>query len=225
MRTTNLSATLCGVTLLAVASAAAARAAEGDVALSGKLRYNAVLDVALAVAPGEDPATMRTTYEVTTLEYVFEAVAPATVGIPQPLDHAIVRELCGDKDGCEVTLQMVDWDPSGEPEAVASRTSLMFLAELAPEESVGPTSMPVEEGKYFRFDQQLDISGVDDDFFLTNTVWKFYDCIFTDAESGSGDNTVFDLEPGFALLNCENVGPLGCTYSDADTVCRLVMRD
>ena len=55
--------------------------------------------------------------------------------------------------------------------------------------------------------------------------WTLFDCIFTDGEGGSGDNDRVDIDPGFALLNCENVELSGCSFPDEDTLCRVVMRD
>jgi hypothetical protein len=176
-------------------------AAEGDAVLSGKLRYGAVLDVA---------GQPRMTYETSTFEYILEA-GPSTVGVAQTIPSAVLYELCRDKDGCRVSLQMAGWDPVGEPGAVASQTGWLFLSESS---------------AYWRTDDSLAESGVDGPPGLTD-YWPLYDCYFSDAETGSvsADNTLQDQAAGFSLLNRKNSGVDPGSFDDATTICRLVVRD
>lgn len=201
----------CIVAVLAFCAPCWAGAQDGDVAISGTLRYQALHEV------GSDPPTG---HEVSTQRYIFEVPADVdTIGVPQPLDVDLVKSLCRDKEGCQITLQMVNWDQDTEPGAVASRTGRLFLSETTSQ---------------FRFDEGIEsgLKGVDGA--TTNVVtWRLYDCAFTDADTPgfSGPNTMIDQLEGFALLNCSDnfTPPTGtatfCGFSDVTTVCRVVIAD
>ena len=141
-------------------------------------------------------------YEVSTLRYIVEAT-PGMVGEVLELDHDIVESLCRDKDGCDVTLQMVNWDGPGQPGSVASRTARLFLSETS---------------GWWRM-ADTDLTAIDDDD-NTND-WFYGDCYFTDAETyGASANTRLDSAPGWGLLNVA-----GGSFSDANTTCRVVLTD
>ena len=189
---------------LALGGGGRVRADDGDVTLSGTLRYNAVF---------ENAGSAQTTYEASLLHYVFEA-GPSTAGVVQPLDVAAVESLCGDKDGCQITLQMHNWDPTGEPGATASITSRLFLAP-----STGQ----------WRFDDlvyghAVSLKGVDG-VMPDSGPWRLYDCNFADSETPTAINGTSDNGTGFGLLNCSD-SPGSCgAFSDDHTVCRVVLRD
>lgn len=141
------------------------------------------------------------TYPVSTLRYIVEAT-PGMVGEVLELDHDIVESLCRDKDGCEVSIQLVNWDAGGQPGNVASRTTRLFLSETS---------------RWWRM-SDIDITGFDDDDGPHQ--WDVFECIFTDAETyGGSQNARLDSAPGFGLLN--QVGG----NSDANTTCRAVLTD
>lgn len=200
-----------GVVLSVIASVG--RSSGGDVAISGKLKHNALLQV--GTGPTEP-------YEVSTLRYIGEA-PPSTVGIVVPLDVEIMGSLCRDKDGCQVALQMVNALPIDEPGQVVSEGSWLFLSEVS---------------RFFRYAGRpggdFPISGEDDSGpgYLTTADWRVDDCILTPAESvlGSNPNERSDDEVGFGLLNCANTGlpePGGfdCLAPDDTTTCRVVFLD
>ena len=163
-----------------------------DIVVAGKVRHEAVLKAGNAAA---------TTYEVTTERYIVEA-GPANVGSMIILDNDLVQSLCRDKDGCYAVLQMVNWDAAGQPGNVASRTAQLFLSETS---------------EWWRL-ADLDIAGLDDNNSISD--WSIFDCFFSDAETGGGDNVRSDEAAGFGLLNTE-----GGSYSDATTTCRLLLSD
>lgn len=210
MTTRRAPAAGCIVAVLAFCAPCWAGAQDGDVAISGTLRYQALHEI------GGDPPT---SHEVSTQRYIFEVPADVdTIGVPQPLDVGLVNSLCRDKEGCQITLQMVNWDPAGEPGAVASRTGRLLLSETTSQ---------------FRFNESIEsgLKGVDGA--TTNVVsWQLYDCVFTDGETpGFALNHVIDAREGFALLNCTDAAspppgaPSLCGFSDATTVCRVVIAD
>jgi hypothetical protein len=201
------------LTVVLAVAASVGRSSGGDVAISGKLKHNALLQV------GTDPPEP---YEVSTLRYIVEA-PPSTVGVVVPLDVEIMESLCRDKDGCQVTLQMVNAQPL-EPGQVESESSWLFLSELS---------------RFFRYAGRFleghhHISG-EDDFgpsYLTTADWRVSDCILTPAESviGSEPNERSDDKVGFGLLNCANTGlpesgGFECLAPDDTTTCRVVFLD
>lgn len=204
MRTRKLG-TLFGVAAL-LAGAGAVRAAE-DVRLSGHLRYNAVLETA------GNPASTVSTYEVTTRPYVLETVADVNVGLPHPLDVSTVDELCTDKDGCQVTLEMIDFDEVNEPGAVASATFSLVISETL---LAGP-----EPGRHWRLDQSGGLGGIDNND--THEYYQLFGCIFGDGETDTGDEGIADDELGFSLSKCSEVD--GCAFDDETTYCRVVLAD
>ena len=132
--------------------------------------------------------------------YIVEA-GPAQVGHVVPLDVATMDLLCRDKDGCEVSMQMVNWD-LGQPGQVAGRSSRLFLSETS---------------RFWRFEN--DLGGLDGNGGLNE--WGVFDCYFTDAETWTGTpNGRADPAVGLALLNVA-----GGDYSDTTMTCRIVVEE
>jgi hypothetical protein len=134
--------------------------------------------------------------------YVVSA-PPAQVGRVVPLDSARMDQLCRDEDGCEVTVQMVNWAPVAQPGNVASRSQRLFVSQ---------------NSRWWRF-SNVDVDGGDGNGVLNE--WATWDCIFTDAETYTGvANGRADPGIGFALLNVA-----GGDYSDTAVTCRIVVED
>jgi hypothetical protein len=161
--------------------------------VEGEIRHNAIFQ------PSGGGA--ETAYEVSTLKYIIEA-APAQVGIVQPINHTILKQLCKDKDGCRVTIQMVNWD-TGQPGNIASRQEHFFISETS---------------NWWRATNN-DVNGLDNNG--GNHEWSAWDCYFTDSENSTNtSNGRTDSAEGFGLLNAR-----GGSYSDANVTCRIVVED
>ena len=142
-----------------------------------------------------------TTYDISVQRYIVDA-APANVGVVVPLDQNLMVGLCRDKDGCDVTLAMINWDGTSN---AASAVLHLFLSEA---------------NARWRFsDDAGSPSGLDGDNVTAEIL--LYDCYLTDAELSLGSaNQRQDAVLGFGLLNCS-----GCAYSDVTTTCRVVISD
>jgi hypothetical protein len=141
-----------------------------------------------------------TTYPVSGERYIVEA-PPSSVGSVVPLDVPLVNSLCRDKDGCYVTVQMVNWNGDGN---VATRSERFFISQTS---------------GAWRF-ANTDIEGIDGTGFHELLI---FDCLFGDAERrpmGSPPNGREDAGSGFGLLNV-----FGGSYSDSTTTCRVVLDD
>lgn len=145
-----------------------------------------------------------TPYDISMRRYVLE-VTPAKVGVVQPVDNAMVTELCRDDDGCDFTLAMLNYDATNN---VATRSGHLFYSQIS---SAWRVELPYGSG--------AEPIGTDGDSVLHEfSVW---DCYLGDAETSTDTNNGrTDNGAGLGLLNCR-----GCTYSDATTVCRLILRD
>ena len=164
---------------------------DGEVVVNGTVRHRGVL---------QQGNNALATYELTTERYLVEARPIDGAGFVIVLDHDIVVALCRDKDGCEVSLQMVNWDESG---AVASTTKRLFLSETSNRWSLSDTN--------------LDALTDDDDVIQS---WQAHDCVFTDGETMDELNFALDSNVGFSLINLYQG-----THSDEDTTCRMVFLD
>lgn len=143
-----------------------------------------------------------TPYEISLDRLVVEARV-ADVGSVISIDQTALTDLCGDLDGCQYTLSMVNFAGDNR---VASRSGTLFVYQG------GGTTWRVEQngGDVDGFDNASGVQEV--------SAW---DCFFGDAETSTGTNNErTDSRAGFGLLNCR-----GCTYSDATTSCRMVFRD
>jgi hypothetical protein len=141
-------------------------------------------------------------FEVGHRRYVVEA-GPGQVGRVVPFDVALMDGLCRDADGCQVTIQLVNWDAAAQPGNVASRSERLFVSQTK---------------RLWRL-ANIDLSGRDDSGSLNE--WIVYDCFFTDGETFTdADNGRSDDGPGFALLNLG-----GGSYSDLTVTCRAVIED
>ena len=147
----------------------------------------------------EPQPAQPTTYKVSNFRYIIEA-GPAVVGRVVPLDSALTDELCRDKDGCKIILQMINWQAT-LPGNVGSRTKILFISETS---------------RWWRLSN--DVDNLDNDG--TPNDWVVWDCRLTDGEfytgiaNGHDDNAV-----GFGLLNMAG-GQL-----DTITICRIVFED
>lgn len=146
---------------------------------------------------GNAPAT---TYNFGIQRYIIDA-PPSEVGKVVKIDKNIMNELCEDKDGCYVTVSMINWD-ANQDNNIASRTFQLFLSETS---------------KWWR--GSTDTAGRDDDA-VTNE-FSPWDCYFTDAEESTNTNNGRkDDAEGWGLLNCK-----GCSYSDTLVTCRVILQD
>jgi len=144
-----------------------------------------------------------TTYDVTVQRFVVEVPAE-NFGVVIPLDHARVESLCRDIDGCEVALQMLNWQPANPTGEVASRTARLFLSQGA--------------AAVWRF-SDTDVSGLDGGDGVDEFV--AWDCYFGDGETyGGSANSRLDSGPGFGLLTV-----LGGSFPSEHKVCRVAITD
>jgi hypothetical protein len=161
--------------------------------VNGEIRHNAVLKVGTAAA---------TTYEVSPQRYIVEA-PPSSVGVVIALDSGLMDQLCRDKDGCVVTVAMLNWDSGGQPGNAATREERLFISETS---------------RWWRL-ANIDVSGQDA---ATGTAeWLTHDCALTDAETFTGmPNGRSDATVGWGFINIA-----GGSYSDATVTCRLIIED
>lgn len=163
--------------------------------VNGETRSNDILKVGTAA-----PVAIERSHQ----RYIVEA-PPASVGVVVPLDSAITDRLCRDRDGCEVSIAMVNFDQPGQPGNVAHRQMRMYASETS---------------RWWRFSDNVgEPSGIDGSSGVQEI--RAWDCFFGDAETYTGTvNGRADATVGLALLNCA-----GCDYSDATTTCRVVIED
>lgn len=161
-------------------------------------------------------------YTFSTERYVAE-VSPAMVGVVMGLDTSIINRLCQDIDGCDVTVQMLNWD--GLPQyplgtSVASRQEKLFIGTVY--EGSG-----MYTGDYFRYWRfaNNDVNGIDGNGIVSDfQIWG--DCYLTDGETSVNSNNArsdnYTTSPngsGFGLLNAIGSNP------DATTGCRVTFED
>lgn len=145
-----------------------------------------------------------TPYDISMRRYVLD-VTPAKVGSVVAIDQTMLTELCRDDDGCGFTVSLVNWDGTNN---VATRMGHLYYSQV---NGSWRAEVPYGGG--------AEPSGVDGDGALQEV--GLWDCYLTDAETATDiNNGRSDNGPGLGLLNCR-----GCTYNDALTTCRIVLRD
>ena len=181
--------------------------------VSGTVESDVLLHTFDSVSNGT-PVVAESTYKVSSRRYVVEA-GPGAVGVTVPLDTAVVDELCRDKDGCKVTLMMVNFDGNG---GIAPLAEQLFISETA-ERSWRMSNFGGIYGN--------PVSGVDG----SNTgiqAYQAWDCYLVDAELYTGvPNGHSDVTPGFGLLNyqgCAGWSPCNAS-TDSYLTCRVVFED
>ena len=181
--------------------------------VAGAVETDVLLQTYNSVSNGT-PVVSESNYKVSSRRYVVEA-GPGAVGVTVPLDTAVVDELCRDKDGCKVSLMMVNYDGNG---AIAPMTEQLFISETA-ERSWRMSNFGALYG--------TPVSGVDG----SNTgiqSYQAWDCYLVDAELYTGvPNGHSDVTPGFGLLNyqgCGNWSPCS-SATDSFLTCRVVFED
>jgi hypothetical protein len=141
---------------------------------------------------------------------------PGTVGVTVPLDTAVVDDLCRDKDGCRVSLMMVNYDGNG---AIAPLSEQLYISETA-ERSWRMSNIGGTYGG-------LPVDGLDGSNTGIQSL-QAWDCFFVDAELYTGvPNGHSDVTPGFGLLNyqgCANWSPCNAA-TDSFMTCRVVIED
>lgn len=134
-------------------------------------------------------------YDVQEKHYHIEATK-AKVGNTVPLDMNILRQMCSDFDGCQVTIGMRNWDSVERPGLTSSRGPYTFF--MAPGGS-----------NWWRLSN--DTEGKDGNGGVTHALVA-WGCYFTDGEYTNYSPT--DNSIGFGLLNWTE-------YSDLNMVCTL----
>lgn len=159
--------------------------------VEGEIRHNAIFQA---------DGGAQSIYEVSEQRYIYE-VGPSSHGIARALDNTIINRLCKDKDGCKMTIAMVNWD-TGEPNNIASRTHKFFISETSNWWRIGDN----------------DVTGLDGN--SGNNEFNNWDCYFGDFQtSGGSGNQRSDNALGFGVLNCN-----GCSYGSQLT-CRFIFED
>jgi len=139
------------------------------------------------------------TSEKTHEQYIVE-LPPQLNGMVVALDHTIMQRLCRDDDGCSFTIQLINWDGTGE---VASKSYVLFLSQTSLKWRISNVD---NEG--------IDASGSEQRY----TPW---DCWITDAEERLDNrNGRRDSGVGLGVLNARNG-----EYNDERTTCRFVFND
>lgn len=116
-----------------------------------------------------------------------------------PLDMNIIKELCGDEDGCEVRGLMRRWSNNSQTEA-ASRGPYIFTYNDA-------------DGHWRLYDN----TGVDGAS-GTQHVWQWWDCYLTDGNYSNGSN-LGDPGKGLGLLNWNS------DYANSNKTCEITFID
>ncbi len=128
-------------------------------------------------------------------------VEARTAGALIPINQTALGSLCGDDDGCQYTLSMVNF--ANNDGVAATRSGTLFLSQAGP-------GWRLEQGG-------VDVVGIDGNGGLNEV--SVFDCYFTDTDVGP-QNSRTDTTTGFSLFNCA-----GCAYPDSPTFCRMVFRD
>ena len=195
---------------------------EGDVIMGSNIGIAPVVIssgtvyAAQAIYQSGRGASEQVLYADSVNRYIVEAPA-ADVGRVVPLNPAIVSNFCRDKDGCTVSIQMINWDTMNYPSLVSNREERLFIAEedvagILPSRTWWQIQGTTENG-YAR--------GLDGD--SVTHEWRVWDCILTDAENStdsSNGRTDNAGQGGFGLLNVS-----GGSFSDITTMCRVVLFD
>ncbi len=168
--------------------------------------------------PITDPVGMQFSFFDNSLQHanVYEAPASWAGRVYSPgVGGIAIQNICSDADGCKVTLTMVNWDLNG---FTASKEARLF---------VGTGTTGTRAWRLSNDIQGNDFSGVRGTATTGIEEWCAWDCCLTDAETFTdtsrnivGNNGRGDYIAGFGLLNMA-----GGSYSDQNTVCRLIVED
>ena len=137
--------------------------------------------------------------DVTTKRYHASARYATYNRTTMPLDMTIIKEICGDEDGCEVRLFMRRWNSNTET-AAATRGPYVLNYDNA-------------TGRW----RVNDTSGIDGNG-TTNHLLQWWDCYLTDGNYSNGSNQN-DPGEGISLLNYNS------DYSNANKTCECTFID
>ena len=212
-------------------SGGSAPSISGNVAIAGNLTVDGDLAVTGAQALGNNVTTLairdrgdsnggtnqRDFYPVTINRYVVEAPDNGTSPDSVPVDDTILKALCQDEDGCEVTLGMRNWTASADGLlATVGPFHFSFTNQnprrwhSIPASGVGDPETPDHAGTIR--------DGYDGDG-NTNHMARVSDCYFTDTKWVNGATGAGDNELGFYLLNWHGI------QDNTDMVCVLIIND
>jgi hypothetical protein len=177
-------------------------------------RPGAILTLVLLLAGTLRTAPLGALGPVNLSRYVVTAPA-ATVGFGQGIDVARLYEYCADEDGCQLVMQMSNYDAVNEPGVAGSRTGRL---------SISPVS-----SSHWRYSGELaDPDGIGSvggtDASGSTESWRVWDCVLTDGEFVNVfTGEIGDFGQGFTLINLSDVE--GGSDPDATTECRLTISD
>lgn len=148
-----------------------------------------------------DGTVSSTSYVKTDKRYFVSSQYSLSVGKTIPLDMAIIGELCGDEDGCNVRFYMRKWNSNVET-AAAMRSGFVFNYNVA-------------DGKW-RISNS-DTQG-QDGAGGTQQIYEWWDCYFTDGNYSANTN-LGDPGIGLGLLTWYD------EYTNAGKTCEIMFED
>lgn len=179
-------------------------------------RLGATLILVLLLAGTLRTAPLAALDAVNLSRYVVTAPA-ATVGLTQGVDAVRLTEYCGDEDGCQVIMQMVNYDADNEPGVAASRSGRLSISPTSP-------SHWRFDGEFLSPDGISGVSGTDGNGSqYPMEIWRVWDCVFSDEETMALPNISDAVGSSFSLINLSTVE--GGTFPDATTECRVIFID
>lgn len=177
----------------------------GDTTVFSDLKVKAIRDVGNAAGQ-----VTRQTYDQSLRRYVVEAQDGGNSPNTVPVDDGLLVQLCGDLDGCGVTLGMRDW--------TSQTTGPGLLTTIGPFRFSLAATRP--NGQRF-WDLRNQYGGNssfwDGNGTVDHVLNAFDSCYFTDGRYQAGAGS--DPGLGFGLLNWSG------GYTAADMVCVLIIDD
>ncbi len=180
--------------------------AKGDVAVSGDLGSLVVRDAGTSA----NGTSSRQSYVRSLRRYVVEAADGGNAPYTVPVDDNMLIQLCGDLDGCQVTIGMRDW--------TSATVGKGDMATYGPYRFSVASTQP--NGQRFwerRAQDGGSASGWDGNNGVDHVINAFDACYFTDAKYQAGNGS--DPGLGFGLLNWHG------GYDASDMTCFLIIDD
>ncbi|MFQ5593144.1 MAG: hypothetical protein ACE5HA_03245 [Anaerolineae bacterium] len=178
----------------------------GDVSIASDLKVTAIREVGDSANGGQKT---QQPYDVSLRRYVLEATDGASTPTSVPVDENLLKQLCGDGDGCTFTLGMRDWATATYGPGLLATVGPIRLSLAGERNGQRYWSVRYENG-----DQLTAADGNG----ATNHLRQAWDCFLTDGRYENGSD-LGDPAIGLALLNWHG------EYNAQNMVCVLIIED